>query len=128
MFSVGEDVEANALFKRGWTVSAIARHLESLHLVTGAANGFSAILAKAVGEAFAEELGKAGKRLSASTANSIRTVRDGITAILGPDDPKPPADDVHALLTSDPDLARGYRKRANKAAKKARKRLKQAAQ
>ena len=28
MFSVGEDVEADALFKRGWTVSAIARHLE----------------------------------------------------------------------------------------------------
>ena len=27
MFSVGEDVEADALFKRGWTVSAIARHL-----------------------------------------------------------------------------------------------------
>ena len=27
MFSVGEDVEANALFNRGWTVSAIARHL-----------------------------------------------------------------------------------------------------
>jgi hypothetical protein len=26
MFSVGEDVEADALFKRGWTVSAIARH------------------------------------------------------------------------------------------------------
>ena len=29
MFSVGEDVEADALFKRGWTVSAIARHLGS---------------------------------------------------------------------------------------------------
>ena len=28
MFSVGEDVEADALFKRGWTVSAIACHLE----------------------------------------------------------------------------------------------------
>jgi DNA replication protein DnaC len=28
MLSVGEDVEADALFKRGWTVSAIARHLE----------------------------------------------------------------------------------------------------
>jgi len=28
MFSVGDDVEADALFKRGWTVSAIARHLE----------------------------------------------------------------------------------------------------
>jgi transposase len=27
MLSVGEDVEADALFKRGWTVSAIARHL-----------------------------------------------------------------------------------------------------
>ena len=27
MLSVGEDVEANALSKRGWTVSAIARHL-----------------------------------------------------------------------------------------------------
>jgi transposase len=27
MFSVGEDVETDALFKRGWTVSAIARHL-----------------------------------------------------------------------------------------------------
>jgi len=27
MFSVGEDVDADALFKRGWTVSAIARHL-----------------------------------------------------------------------------------------------------
>ena len=27
MFSVGDDVEADALFKRGWTVSAIARHL-----------------------------------------------------------------------------------------------------
>jgi len=27
MFSVGEDVEAHALFNRGWTVSAIARHL-----------------------------------------------------------------------------------------------------
>ena len=27
MFSVGEDVEADALFKRGWSVSAIARHL-----------------------------------------------------------------------------------------------------
>jgi predicted transcriptional regulator len=28
MFSVGEDVEADALFKRGWTVSAIARHVD----------------------------------------------------------------------------------------------------
>ena len=28
MFSVGEAVEAHALFKRGWTISAIARHLE----------------------------------------------------------------------------------------------------
>lgn len=28
MFSVGEDVEADALFKRGWSISAIARHLE----------------------------------------------------------------------------------------------------
>jgi transposase len=28
MLSVGEDVEADALFKRGWTVSAIARHLD----------------------------------------------------------------------------------------------------
>jgi transposase len=28
MFSRSEDVEADALFKRGWTVSAIARHLE----------------------------------------------------------------------------------------------------
>ncbi len=27
MFSVGEDVEAFALSKRGWSVSAIARHL-----------------------------------------------------------------------------------------------------
>ena len=27
MLSVGEDVEADALFKRGWTISAIARHL-----------------------------------------------------------------------------------------------------
>ncbi len=27
MFSVGEDVEASALSKRGWSVSAIARHL-----------------------------------------------------------------------------------------------------
>jgi hypothetical protein len=27
MFSVGEGVEADALFKRGWTVSAIVRHL-----------------------------------------------------------------------------------------------------
>ncbi|HVA75805.1 MAG TPA: hypothetical protein VNF71_14700 [Acidimicrobiales bacterium] len=27
MFSVGEDVEADALFKRGWSISAIARHL-----------------------------------------------------------------------------------------------------
>ena len=27
MFSVGEDVEADALSKRGWTISAIARHL-----------------------------------------------------------------------------------------------------
>ncbi len=27
MLSVGEDVEANALSKRGWTISAIARHL-----------------------------------------------------------------------------------------------------
>jgi hypothetical protein len=27
MLSTGEDVEADALFKRGWTVSAIARHL-----------------------------------------------------------------------------------------------------
>jgi hypothetical protein len=27
MLSVGEDVEADALSKRGWTVSAIARHL-----------------------------------------------------------------------------------------------------
>jgi hypothetical protein len=30
MLSVGEDVEADALFKRGWTVSAIARHLASI--------------------------------------------------------------------------------------------------
>ena len=28
MLSVGEDVEADALFKRGWTISAIARHLD----------------------------------------------------------------------------------------------------
>ena len=28
MFSGGEDVEADALFKRGWTISAIARHLD----------------------------------------------------------------------------------------------------
>jgi hypothetical protein len=28
MFSVVEDVEADALFKRGWTVSAIARHVD----------------------------------------------------------------------------------------------------
>jgi hypothetical protein len=28
MLSVGEEAEADALFKRGWTVSAIARHLE----------------------------------------------------------------------------------------------------
>ena len=28
MFSVGEDVEADALFKRGWSISAIARHLD----------------------------------------------------------------------------------------------------
>ena len=28
MFSVGEDVEANALFNRGWSISAIARHLD----------------------------------------------------------------------------------------------------
>ena len=27
MLSTGEDVEADALFKRGWKVSAIARHL-----------------------------------------------------------------------------------------------------
>ncbi|WP_423783064.1 helix-turn-helix domain-containing protein, partial [Ferrimicrobium acidiphilum] len=27
MLSVGEDVEAHALRKRGWSVSAIARHL-----------------------------------------------------------------------------------------------------
>jgi hypothetical protein len=27
MLSVGEDVEADALSKRGWTISAIARHL-----------------------------------------------------------------------------------------------------
>jgi len=27
MFSVGEDVEAAALSKRGWSISAIARHL-----------------------------------------------------------------------------------------------------
>ena len=27
MLSVGEDVEAHALFNRGWSVSAIARHL-----------------------------------------------------------------------------------------------------
>src|SRR5258708_29014645 len=27
MFSVGEDVEASALSKRGWSVSAIARHV-----------------------------------------------------------------------------------------------------
>ena len=28
MFSGSEDVEADALFKRGWSISAIARHLE----------------------------------------------------------------------------------------------------
>jgi transposase len=28
MLSVGEDVEASALSKRGWSVSAIARHLD----------------------------------------------------------------------------------------------------
>ena len=28
MFSRSDDVEANALFKRGWSISAIARHLE----------------------------------------------------------------------------------------------------
>ena len=28
MLSVGEDVEGDALFKRGWTISAIARHLD----------------------------------------------------------------------------------------------------
>jgi transposase len=28
MLSVGEDVEANALFNRGWSISAIARHLD----------------------------------------------------------------------------------------------------
>ena len=28
MFSRSEDVEADALFKRGWSISAIARHLE----------------------------------------------------------------------------------------------------
>jgi len=28
MFSRSEDVEAQALFKRGWKISAIARHLE----------------------------------------------------------------------------------------------------
>jgi hypothetical protein len=27
MFSVGDDVEAHALKQRGWTISAIARHL-----------------------------------------------------------------------------------------------------
>lgn len=27
MLSIGEDVEADALFKRGWKISAIARHL-----------------------------------------------------------------------------------------------------
>ena len=27
MLSTGEDVEADALFKRGWSISAIARHL-----------------------------------------------------------------------------------------------------
>ncbi len=27
MLSTGEDVEADALFKRGWKISAIARHL-----------------------------------------------------------------------------------------------------
>ena len=27
MFSTGEDVEAHALRKRGWSISAIARHL-----------------------------------------------------------------------------------------------------
>jgi len=27
MFSGSEDVEADALFKRGWSISAIARHL-----------------------------------------------------------------------------------------------------
>ena len=27
MLSTGEDVEADALKKRGWTISAIARHL-----------------------------------------------------------------------------------------------------
>ena len=28
MFSRSEDVEAHALFKRGWSISAIARHLD----------------------------------------------------------------------------------------------------
>ena len=28
MFSVEDDVEAHALRKRGWTISAIARHLD----------------------------------------------------------------------------------------------------
>ena len=28
MFSGSEDVEADALFKRGWSISAIARHLD----------------------------------------------------------------------------------------------------
>src|SRR5258708_34994774 len=28
MLSVGEDVEASALSKRGWSISAIARHLD----------------------------------------------------------------------------------------------------
>ncbi|MCL4445484.1 MAG: helix-turn-helix domain-containing protein [Actinobacteria bacterium] len=28
MFTQGEDVEANALHKQGWSISAIARHLE----------------------------------------------------------------------------------------------------
>lgn len=28
MFSRSEDVEVHALFKRGWSISAIARHLE----------------------------------------------------------------------------------------------------
>jgi len=36
MFSVGEDVEADALFKRGWTVSAIARHLAFLRMTAAA--------------------------------------------------------------------------------------------